>query len=157
MAVPHWCFCGVQWLFIHVIYIKCLGFWLERKGQLKKEVPSVAVMTNFGFGPNMVWIGYSSPCGWSSPCLIISHGMVCLGPQWSANIFKVCWGCMELKKSGGIVHLKSPVCVCVCVVLFCFVYFCFSFENWYIYGSTFKFPAAHPYQSQIWVTPGRSL
>ena len=23
----------------------------ENKGQLKKEVPSVAVMTNFGFGP----------------------------------------------------------------------------------------------------------
>ena len=31
MAVPYWCFCGVQWLFIHVIYIKCLGFRLERK------------------------------------------------------------------------------------------------------------------------------
>ena len=26
MAAPHWYFCGVQWLFIHVIYIKCLGF-----------------------------------------------------------------------------------------------------------------------------------
>ena len=23
MAAPHWCFCGVQRLFIHVIYIKC--------------------------------------------------------------------------------------------------------------------------------------
>ena len=37
MAAPHWCFCGVQWLFIHVIYIKCLGFWLERKGSWKKK------------------------------------------------------------------------------------------------------------------------
>ena len=26
MAAPQWCFCGGQWLFIHVICIKCLGF-----------------------------------------------------------------------------------------------------------------------------------
>ena len=37
MAAPHWCFCGVQWLFIHVIYIKYLGFWLERKDSWKKK------------------------------------------------------------------------------------------------------------------------
>ena len=37
MAAPHWCFCGVQWLFIHVIYIKCLGFWLERKDSWEKK------------------------------------------------------------------------------------------------------------------------
>ena len=37
MAVPHWCFCGVQWLFIHVIYIKRLDFWLERKDSWKKQ------------------------------------------------------------------------------------------------------------------------
>ena len=37
MAAPHWCLCGVQWLFIHVIYIKCLGFWLERKDSWKKN------------------------------------------------------------------------------------------------------------------------
>ena len=37
MAAPHWCFCRVQWLFIHVIYIKCLGFWLERKDSWKKK------------------------------------------------------------------------------------------------------------------------
>ena len=37
MAVPLWCFCGVQWLFIHVIYMKCLGFWLERKDSWKKK------------------------------------------------------------------------------------------------------------------------
>ena len=37
MAVPYWCFCGVQWLFIHVIYIKCLGFWLERKDSREKK------------------------------------------------------------------------------------------------------------------------
>ena len=37
MAAPLWCFCGVQWLFIHVIYIKCLGFWLERKDSWKKK------------------------------------------------------------------------------------------------------------------------
>ena len=37
MAVPYWCFCGVQWLFIHVIYIKCLGFWLERKDRWEKK------------------------------------------------------------------------------------------------------------------------
>ena len=37
MAAPHWCFCGVQWLFIHVIYIKCLGFWLERKDSWKRK------------------------------------------------------------------------------------------------------------------------
>ena len=39
MAAPYWCFCGVQWLFIHVIYIKCLGFWLERKDSWKRKFP----------------------------------------------------------------------------------------------------------------------
>ena len=48
----------------------------------------------------MVWIGHSSPCGWSSPWLMVSHGMVCLGPQWSANICKVYWGHMELQSRG---------------------------------------------------------
>ena len=37
MAAPLWCFYGVQWLFIHVIYIKCLDFWLERKDGWKKK------------------------------------------------------------------------------------------------------------------------
>ena len=37
IAAPHWCFCGVHWLFIHVIYIKCLGYWLERKDSWKKK------------------------------------------------------------------------------------------------------------------------
>ena len=37
MAAPPWCFCGVQWLFIHVIYTKCLSFWLERKDSWKKK------------------------------------------------------------------------------------------------------------------------
>ena len=40
---------------------------------------------------NMVWIGYSSPCGWSSPWLMVTHGMACLGPQWSANIPEGHW------------------------------------------------------------------
>ena len=49
LIVPRWCFCGVKWLFIHVIYIKCLGFWLERKDNWKKKVTSIAMimMTNF--------------------------------------------------------------------------------------------------------------
>ena len=33
----------------------------------------------------MVWIGYSSPCGCSSPRLMVSHGMVCL---WATVISK---------------------------------------------------------------------
>ena len=37
MAAPRWCFCGVQSLFIYVIYIKCLGFWLERTDNWKKK------------------------------------------------------------------------------------------------------------------------
>ena len=36
-AAPHWCFYGVQWLFIHMIHIKCLNFWLERKDSWKKK------------------------------------------------------------------------------------------------------------------------
>ena len=51
MAAPLWCFWGAHWLFVHVIYIKCLGSWLERRDSWKKEIPSVAMMTNFGFGP----------------------------------------------------------------------------------------------------------
>ena len=37
MAAPHWRFCRAQWLFIHVIYIKCLGLWLERKDSWEKK------------------------------------------------------------------------------------------------------------------------
>ena len=29
----------------------------------------------------------------------------------------------------------------------------FFLKNWYLYGSTFKFRAAHPYQNQTWVPP----
>ena len=50
---------------------------------------------------NMVFIGYSSPCGCSSPWLMVSHGMVYLEPKWSANICKVCWGRMELQSQGA--------------------------------------------------------
>ena len=65
---------------------------------------------------NMVWIGYISP--WSSPWLMVSHGMVCLGPQWSANICKVCWGRVELQSRGH----NSPKITCgfffLCVCVF---------------------------------------
>ena len=37
MAAPHWCFYRVQWLFIHMIHIKSLNFWLERKDSWKKK------------------------------------------------------------------------------------------------------------------------
>ena len=40
MAAPHWWFCRVQWLFIHVIYINCLSFWLERKDSWKRKFRS---------------------------------------------------------------------------------------------------------------------
>ena len=30
-----------------------------KKGQLTKEVPSVAMMTNFGFGPNALRVGFN--------------------------------------------------------------------------------------------------
>ena len=49
---------------------------------------------------NMVWIGYSSPCGCSISCLKVFHCMVCLGLQWSANICKVCWGCVKIQRQG---------------------------------------------------------
>ena len=39
---------------------------------------------------NMVWIGYNFPWGCCSPWLMVSHGLVCLGPQWSAHICEVC-------------------------------------------------------------------
>ena len=29
----------------------------------------------------------------------------------------------------------------------------FFLKNWYMYGSTFKFPAARPFQNQTWVPP----
>ena len=37
MAAPLWCFWGAQWLFVHVIYIKCLISWLERRDSWKKK------------------------------------------------------------------------------------------------------------------------
>ena len=39
--------------------------------------------------------------------LIVSHGMVCLGPQWSAKICK-CAETMWNYKVMGVVYLKSP-------------------------------------------------
>ena len=41
--------------------------------------------------------------------------MVCLGPQWSANICKVCWGRVELQSRGHSALKITCVCVCVCV------------------------------------------
>ena len=35
---------------------------------------------------NMVWIGYSFPCGCSSPWLMVCHGMVCVGPLAIQNL-----------------------------------------------------------------------
>ena len=32
---------------------------------------------------------------------MVSHGIVCLGPKWSANICQVCWGCVELQSQGA--------------------------------------------------------
>ena len=59
---------------------------------------------------------------------MVSRGMICLGPKWSANIVK----CAEAAwnyRSGGVVHLnhRCGVCVwgggvCACVCLFVFVF-----------------------------------
>ena len=51
MAAPHWCFCEGQWLFIHMIYIKCLGFWLERERTVEKRSSVRRNDDQFGFGP----------------------------------------------------------------------------------------------------------
>ena len=43
---------------------------------------------------NMIWIGYSSPCGCSSPWSKVSHGMVCLdqsGQQTSVKCAEAVW------------------------------------------------------------------
>ena len=49
MVALHCCFCGGQWLFINPCDIRKVSRLLtEKKGQLRKEVPSVAMMTNFG-------------------------------------------------------------------------------------------------------------
>ena len=77
MAAPHWCFCGVQWLFIHVIYIKCLSL-IGKEGQLKKEVLSVAMMTNFGFGPAMF-----KGCGMGTLFVLVS-------PCFRENVIATC-------------------------------------------------------------------
>ena len=55
--------------------------------------------------------------GWSSPWLMVLHGMVCLGPQWSANICKVWWGCMELQSRG-----QSALKITCVFFLFIFVH-----------------------------------
>ena len=33
----------------------------------------------------------------------------------------------------------------------------FFFKNWYLYGFTFKFPVARPYQNQTWEPPGTMI
>ena len=33
----------------------------------------------------------------------------------------------------------------------------FFFKNWYLYGSTSKFPVARPYQNQSWEPPGKNV
>ena len=68
MAAPHWYFCGVQWLFIHVIYIKCLGFWLERKDSWEKK-----------FRPSQWW-----------PILDLAHfiySLFCYNAQWCDQLW----------------------------------------------------------------------
>ena len=39
---------------------------------------------------------------------MVSHGVVCLGPQWSANISVKCAEATWNYKVRGVVHLKSP-------------------------------------------------
>ena len=59
----------------------------------------------------------SSPCGCISPCLIVFHKMVCLEPQWSANICKVHGGRVELQKSGRHSALKIT-CIFLIDIIF---------------------------------------
>ena len=51
MAVPHWCFLRSAMVVYPCDIHKVSRLLTGKKGQLKKEVPSVAMMTNFGFGP----------------------------------------------------------------------------------------------------------
>ena len=52
MAALLWCFPGVKWLFIYLIYVhKVPRLLTGKKEHLKTEIPSVVMMTNFGFGP----------------------------------------------------------------------------------------------------------
>ena len=80
MAAPHWCFCGVQWLFIHVIYTKCLGFWLERKDNWEKK----SVHRN----DDQFWIWPF--CPWL--LLVHSHLLLFLDPIWNkpAHVAGLC-------------------------------------------------------------------
>ena len=48
---------------------------------------------------------------------MVSHSVVCLGPQWSANICKVCWGRVELQSRG---HSALKI---TCVFFFFFFFF----------------------------------
>ena len=51
MAVPYWCFCGSTMVVYPCDIHKVSRLLTGKKGQLRKEVTSVAMMTNFGFGP----------------------------------------------------------------------------------------------------------
>ena len=65
---------------------------LETRIKLEELIP--AAMIEYGLDRVLLplWLQQSLIKG--------SHGMVCLGPQWSANIFKVCWGHVELQSLG---------------------------------------------------------
>ena len=95
MAAPHWCFYGVQWLFIHVIYIKCLGFWLERKDSWKKK-----------FRPSQWWpiLDLAHVLNWHSENFVISKPHV----KWKVVKHKLL--CKETK--------VRPSCICLFVCLF---------------------------------------
>ena len=69
--------------------VNCL---VETRTKLKELIP--AAMVNYGL--NRV---QRSPCGCSSPWLVVSLGMVYFGPQWSAKISKVCWGQVDKQSS----------------------------------------------------------
>ena len=84
---------------------------VETRTNLEELVP--AAMVKYGLNREQL------PCGWRSPWLMVSHGMVCLGPRWSANICKVCWGRVELQSRG---HSALKI---TCVFFFFFFFFFF--------------------------------
>ena len=76
------------------------NFLVETRTKLEELTPNSMVEYGVNRVQLSVWLQQS--------LIMVSHGMVCLGPQWSANICEVCWGLVKLQ-SQGIVHLDSSV------------------------------------------------
>ena len=99
---------------------------LKKLMKFKESIPSAMV--------NMGWLRFSSPCGCSSPCLMIFLEWYVFdhSGQWT----HVCWGCLELYVKSE--RHSSPVGCCCCFRFFFFFLTKNPINLWYVWYISVK-------------------